>query len=81
MWRVDTWAILGTYQIAGYQATQPTTLTLYASGSNLRVDVNGTARITTTNTAFTSGAVGLWSYVPSSVNQHIMDNFALVNLP
>ena len=80
LWRVDNWAILGTYQITGYQATQPTTLTLFASGSTLRVDVNGTTRINTTNTAFTSGSVGMWSYSTSAANQHIVDNFALLDL-
>ena len=81
LWRVDNWTQIGSYQIVGYQAAQPITLTLYASGSSLRVDVNGVTRITSTNTAFTSGSVGLWSYSASTANQHIIDNFTLVNLP
>jgi hypothetical protein len=80
LWRVDNWAQLGSYQIPSYQATQPTTLGLYASGSTLRVDVNGMARINATNTAFTSGSVGLWSYNATAVNQHILDDFVLVDL-
>lgn len=81
LWRVDTWAQLSSYQIAGYQATQPNTLTLFASGSDIRVNVNGVERINVTNTAFTSGSIGLWSYNASAANQHIMDNFTLVILP
>ena len=80
LWRVDSWDILGSYQIPSYQATQPTTLALYASGSTLRVDVNGTARINATNTAFTNGSAGLWSYNSSAANQHIVDNFTLLDL-
>ena len=80
LWRIDNWTQLGSYQIAGYQPAQATTLALSASGSIVRVDINGITRITATNTAFASGAVGLWSYASTAVNQHILDNFNLVDL-
>lgn len=80
LWRVDNWALLGSYTIPGYISNQPTTLSLSASGSTIRVDINGVARITANNTAFTSGMVGLWSYNTSATNQHVFDNFILVNL-
>ena|GEM_PF-1031208 len=79
LWRIDNWTQLGSYQIAGYQPSQAITFALSASGSIVRVDVNGITRITATNTAFTSGAVGLWSYASTAVNQHILDNFNLVD--
>ncbi len=80
LWRVDNWAQLGSYQIPGYQSNQPVTLALYASGSTIRVDVNGVTRINATNTAFTSGAVGIWSYSASAANQHVLDDFSLVDM-
>jgi hypothetical protein len=80
LYRVDTWGLLGSYQIGGYQPTQPTNLALRVNGSTLTVFVNGVSRISTTNTAFTSGVTAFWSYAPSAANQHVFDNFNLVNL-
>ena len=80
LWRIDTWAQLGSYQITGYQYSQPTTISLRASGTLISVTVNGTTRISVSNSAFSSGVAGLWSYAPSAANQHIFDNFILNDL-
>jgi PKD repeat protein len=77
LWRVDTWSQLGSYQIAGYQAGQWVTLTLRADGSSLSVQIDGVTRITATNSAFSSGDVGLWSYAPTSVSAHRFDDFSV----
>jgi len=75
LWRVDNWAQLGSYQISAYQSSQPVAVTLRANGTTISVDVGGVTRISVTNSAFSSGNVGLWSYSPSAANQHIFDNF------
>ncbi len=80
LWRVSNWYLMGSYQIPNYQPGQFTNLLLSTSGSTIRVDVNGVTRITVTNTAHTSGSVGLWSYNASAANQHVCDNFNLVDL-
>ena len=77
LWRINNWAQLGSYQIVGYTTGQWITLTLRANGSSLSVDVNGMTRITATDGTFTSGATGLWSYRPTSMNQHGFDNFVI----
>ncbi|MBN1668568.1 MAG: hypothetical protein JW862_15845, partial [Anaerolineales bacterium] len=80
LWRADNWAQLGSYQITGYQSNQLVVLSLRSSGTAISVDINGVTRINVTNSAFSSGVVGLWSYTPSLANQHIFDNFSMVNL-
>ena len=37
-------------------------------------------RITATDSTFSTGEVGLWSYQPSAANQHIFDDFLVQNL-
>lgn len=80
LWRIDTWAILGTYSIPAYVPGQAVVLALRGAGSTLNVDVNGTTRITATDSQFTTGQVGLWSYAPSAVDQHRFDDFVVQDL-
>jgi hypothetical protein len=80
LWRIDNWATLGSYQIPGYQYSQPVLVALRALGTTLSVDINGVTRINVTNSAFSSGNVGLWAYAPSIANQFIFDNYSLVDL-
>ena len=77
LWRIDDWTQLGSYQIAGYQAGTWYTLTLRANGASLSVDVNGVTRINATDSTFTTGEVGVWSYNSGSADQHRFDNFAI----
>lgn len=80
LWRIDNWASLGSFQIPGYQSSQPVVIALRAFGTALSVDINGVNRINVTNSAFSSGNVGLWAYAPSTANQLIFDNYSLVDL-
>jgi RHS repeat-associated protein len=75
--RVSDWTVLGSYTIPGYTAGTWYTLTLRAQGANLSVDVNGVTRISATDTTFTSGEVGVWSWNASSAGQHRFDDFVI----
>jgi hypothetical protein len=75
--RVSDGAQLGSYQLPGYAAGQWVRLTLRANGSSLSVEVNGVTRITASNSTFTSGEVGLWSYAPTAPDQHRFDNVTI----
>jgi hypothetical protein len=77
LWRINNWAQLGTYTLAGYAAGQWVTLALRANGSLLSVDVNGVTRLSASDSAFASGEVGLWSYAATVVDQHRFDNFSI----
>jgi RHS repeat-associated protein len=80
LWRLSDWAQLGTYSISGFQANQVVTLGLRANGTTISVEIDGVTRISVTDSAFSSGEVGLWSYDPSSANQHVFDDFVVQNL-
>jgi RHS repeat-associated protein len=80
LWRISDWAQLGSYTISGLQAGQWVNLGLRANGSALSVEVDGVTRITATNSSFTTGEVGLWSYEPTAANQHVFDDFLVQNL-
>ncbi|MGQ0604221.1 MAG: RHS repeat-associated core domain-containing protein [Anaerolineales bacterium] len=82
LWRVDTWAQLGsTYTISGFSLGTWYTLALRANGSAISVEVNGSTVIgPVTNTAFTSGDAGVWSYSPSSAGSHRFDDFSVTVL-
>ncbi len=80
LWRVSDWTQLGSYQIAGYSNGTWYTLTLRANGSSLSVDVNGVTRITASDSAFTSGEAGVWSYASTAVSQHRFDDFVITVL-
>jgi RHS repeat-associated protein len=80
LWRLSDWSQLGTYTISGFQANQQVTLGIRANGSTISVEVDGTTRISVTDGSFSSGEVGLWSYDPSSANQHVFDDFIVQNL-
>jgi RHS repeat-associated protein len=80
LWRVSDWTQLGSYQISGYSNGTWYTLTLRANGSSLSVDVNGVTRITATDSAFSSGEAGLWSYASTAVSQHRFDDFVITVL-
>jgi RHS repeat-associated protein len=57
------------------------TLALRANGSAISVEVNGSTVIgPVTNTAFTSGDAGVWSYAPTSSGSHRFDNFSVTVL-
>jgi hypothetical protein len=55
-------------------------LGLRLNGSSLSVEIDGVTRITATDSTFTSGDVGLWSYQPTAANQHLFDDFLVQNL-
>jgi hypothetical protein len=75
LYRVDTWALLGSSTISGFSLGTWYTLALRANGSSISVEVNGSTVIgPVTNTAFTSGDAGVWSYQPSSAGSHRSDN-------
>jgi len=80
LWRISDWTLLGSYQIAGYSNGTWYTLTLRANGSNLSVEVNGVTRISETDSAFTTGEAGLWSYASTAVSQHRFDDFVITVL-
>jgi hypothetical protein len=56
------------------------TLALRANGTTISVEIDGVTRISVTDSSFSSGDVGLWSYDPSSANQHVFDDFLIQNL-
>ena len=56
------------------------TLGLRLNGSSLSVEIDGVTRITATDSTFTTGEVGLWSYQPTAANQHLFDDFLVQNL-
>jgi RHS repeat-associated protein len=75
LWRVDNWTLLGSSTISGFSLGTWYTLGLRANGSSISVEVNGSTVIgPVTNTAFTSGNAGVWSYSPSSAGSHRFDN-------
>jgi RHS repeat-associated protein len=81
LWRLSDWAQLGsTYTISGFQANQVVTLGIRANSTTISVEVDGVTRISVTDGSFSSGEVGLWSYDPSSANQHVFDDFLVQNL-
>ena len=80
LWRLSDWAQLGTYTISGLQVGQWVTLGLRLNGSSLSVEIDGVTRISATDSSFSSGEVGLWSYQPTAANQHIFDDFLVQNL-
>jgi RHS repeat-associated protein len=56
-------------------------LALRANGSSISVEVNGNTVIgPVTDTAFTSGDAGVWSYTPGSAGSHRFDNFSVTVL-
>jgi hypothetical protein len=77
LFRINDWTLLGSYAIPGFQTTQWVTITLRANGAALNVDVNGITRITASDSTFTSGEVGVWSYNASSAGQHRFDDFSI----
>jgi hypothetical protein len=77
LWRISDWTQLGSYQIAGYSNGTWYTLTLRADGTALSVQVNGVTRITATDSTFTTGEAGLWSYASTAVSQHRFDDFVI----
>ena len=57
------------------------TLALQANGSSISVEVNGNTVIgPVTDSAFTSGNAGVWSYAPGSAGRHRFDNFSVTTL-
>jgi RHS repeat-associated protein len=57
------------------------TLALRANGNQISVEVNGYTVIgPVTDTAFTSGNTGVWSYAPTSAGSHRFDNFSVTVL-
>jgi RHS repeat-associated protein len=81
LYRVDNFTSLGSYTISGFSLGTWYTLGLRANGSSISVEINGNAVIgPVTNTAFTSGDVGMWSYSPSSNGSHRFDNFSITVL-
>jgi RHS repeat-associated protein len=78
LWRLSDWAQLGsTYTISGFQANQVVALGIRANGTTISVEVDGVTRISVTDSSFSSGEVGLWSYDPSSANLHVFDDFVV----
>jgi len=73
--RAGDWAVLGSYQISGYSAGQWVTLALRTDGSALSVDVDGVTRISASDSTYSSGDAGAWSYGASAAGQHGFDNF------
>jgi hypothetical protein len=71
---------LGSYQIAGYSNGTWYTLTLRADGTALSVQVNGVTRITASDSAFSSGEAGVWSYASTAASQHRFDDFVITVL-
>jgi RHS repeat-associated protein len=81
LWRVDNFTLLGSYTISGFSLGTWYTLGLRANGSSISVEVNSSTVIgPVTNTAFTSGNAGVWSYTPSSAGSHRFDNFSITTL-
>jgi len=75
LYRVDTWAVLGSSSISGFSLDTWYTLALRANGSAISVEVNGNTVIgPVTDSAFTSGNAGVWSYSPGSAGSHRFDN-------
>jgi len=80
LWRVDNWTLLGQGSISFSLGTWYT-LGLRANGSSISVEVNGNTVIgPVTNTAFTSGNTGVWSYAPNGAGRHRFDNFSVTML-
>jgi RHS repeat-associated protein len=75
---VDNFTLLGSYTISGFSLGTWYTLGLRANGSSISVEVNGNTVIgPVTNTAFTSGNTGVWSYAPNGAGRHRFDNFTI----
>jgi RHS repeat-associated protein len=74
---VDNFTLLGSHTISGFSLGTWYTLGLRANGSSISVEVNGSTMIgPVTDTAFTSGDAGVWSYAPGSAGSHRFDNFS-----
>jgi RHS repeat-associated protein len=81
LWRVDNFTLLGSYTISGFSLGTWYTLALRANGSSISVEVNGNTVIgPVTDSAFTSGNAGVWSYAPTSAGSHRFDNFSVTVL-
>ncbi|MBI5305920.1 MAG: hypothetical protein HY868_27575 [Chloroflexi bacterium] len=76
LFRISDWAELGRYTIAGYTRGNWVTVTLRANGTTLSVEVEGTTRITVTDSTFTGGHIGVWSWNPTTVGEHCFDDFS-----
>jgi hypothetical protein len=75
---VDNFTLLGSYTISGFSLGTWYTLALRANGSAISVEVNGSTVIgPVTDSAFTSGDAGVWSYFPTSAGSHRYDNFSV----
>jgi RHS repeat-associated protein len=78
LWRVDDFSsALGYYEIPGYSSGQWVALGLKATGTQLVVTVSGSPVITATDSAFTEGEAGLWSYTPGGAGAHRFDDFTV----
>jgi RHS repeat-associated protein len=76
LWRVDNFTLLGSSTLGGFSLGTWYTLALRANGSSISVEVNGSTVIgPVTDSAFTSGDAGVWSYAPTSAGSHRFDNF------
>jgi RHS repeat-associated protein len=72
---VDNFTLLGSSTISGFSLGTWYTLGLRANGNQISVEVNGNTVIgPVTDTAFTSGNAGVWSYAPTSAGSHRFDN-------
>jgi RHS repeat-associated protein len=81
LWRVDNFTLLGSSTISGFSLGTWYTLALRANGNQISVEVNGSTVIgPVSNTAFTSGNAGVWSYAPTSAGSHRFDNFSVTVL-
>ena len=87
LWRLSDWRramalpLPSTYTISGFRVrADAVTLGLRLNGSSLSVEVDGVTRITATDSTFSTGEVGLWSYQPTAANQHLFDDFLVQNL-
>jgi hypothetical protein len=64
LWRVDNFTLLGSSTLGGFSLGTWYTLALRANGSSISVEVNGSTVIgPVTDSAFTSGDAGVWSYL------------------
>jgi hypothetical protein len=80
-WQADNFTLLGTSTLPSFSLGTWYTLALRANGTQLSVEVNGSTVIgPVTDSAFTSGEAGVWSYAPTSVGSHRFDNFSVTVL-
>jgi hypothetical protein len=72
---VENFTLLGSSTISGFSLGTWYTLGLRANGNQISVEVNGSTVIgPVTDSAFTSGNAGVWSYAPGSAGSHRFDN-------